>query len=241
MVEPLNNQFEVTDRGGEYYVKLRLIHDRVAAVIIELNTLSGDHATAAQGQLAETAYADRFKWDGSAAALANPAAGRASLQLGSAATRPSTDFATAFQGGRAETAYADRFKWDGSAAALTNPAAGRASLGLGSAATQPVSYFATAAQGALAETALQPGDIDLYNPVINLPSEVSVQYRADGRLTVISEVIAGREQTKTIAYNSDGNIQTVTTVVGAITRVETMHYANGRFTGLTATQEVGNE
>lgn len=60
-------------------------------------------ATKEQGERADIAYEDRFKWDGSP--MDNPAAGRASLQLGSAATRPSTDFATYAQGQKADIAY----------------------------------------------------------------------------------------------------------------------------------------
>lgn len=46
--------------------------------------------------------ANSLKWDGSP--VPNPAAARASLQLGSAAVRPSTDFATAHQGDKADGA-----------------------------------------------------------------------------------------------------------------------------------------
>lgn len=104
MIQPLGNQFDVNDRGGEYYEKLRNIHTRLSEVISDFNKLSANHATAAQGALAETAHAQRLWWDGSASALTNPAVGRASLQLGSSATRPATDFATASQGSLAQSA-----------------------------------------------------------------------------------------------------------------------------------------
>lgn len=176
MIDPLNSQFEVNDRGGEYYTKLRTMHTRINQLISEFNALAGDHATAAQGQLAETAYADRFKWDGSPAALANPAAGRASLQLGSSATRPASDFATYHQGSLAEEAHTDRFKWNGSAEGL-NAAVGRVSLGLGSAATQSATNFATAAQGVLAQTAIQPGHFSIVGAnLAELPTPSDTRY-----------------------------------------------------------------
>jgi hypothetical protein len=67
-------------------------------------TSSSDYATAAQGATADTAYADRLKWDGGATGLV-AATGRTSLGLGSAATTSSSDYATAAQGTKADTAY----------------------------------------------------------------------------------------------------------------------------------------
>lgn len=88
-------------------------------------------------------YSDRFKWDGSP--LANPAAGRASLQLASAATRPASDFATAAQGAAADTALAQSMRWNGGNAGL-NAATGRSSLG---GTTVGQSFFTTANPSAI--------------------------------------------------------------------------------------------
>lgn len=52
----------------------------------------------------DTAYSDRFKWDGGSTGL-TAATGRASLGLGTAATTAATDYATAAQGTKADTAY----------------------------------------------------------------------------------------------------------------------------------------
>ena len=51
----------------------------------------------------DTAYAERTRWDGGTAGL-NPATGRTSLGLGSAAQSASSDFATAAQGAKADSA-----------------------------------------------------------------------------------------------------------------------------------------
>jgi len=66
-------------------------------------TNSTAYATAAQGATADTAYADRLKWDGGATGLV-AATGRTSLGLGTAATTAATDYATAAQGAKADTA-----------------------------------------------------------------------------------------------------------------------------------------
>jgi len=67
-------------------------------------TNSTAYATAAQGTNADTAYADRLKWDGGATGLV-AATGRTSLGLGTAATTNATAYATAAQGTNADTAY----------------------------------------------------------------------------------------------------------------------------------------
>lgn len=51
-----------------------------------------------------TAYADRYKWNGGSSGL-NAATGRTSLGLGTAATSNTGDFATAAQGTKADTAF----------------------------------------------------------------------------------------------------------------------------------------
>ena len=89
-------------------------------------TDSTSYATAAQGATADSAYADRLKWDGGATGL-TASTGRTSLGLGTAATTAATDYATAAQGTKADTAYDDRLKWDGGSTGLT-AATGRASL-----------------------------------------------------------------------------------------------------------------
>lgn len=61
------------------------------------------YATAAQGTAADTAYADRLKWDGGSTGLV-AATGRTSLGLGTAATTAATDYATAAQGTKADNA-----------------------------------------------------------------------------------------------------------------------------------------
>ena len=52
----------------------------------------------------DTAYSDRFKWDGGSTGLTASTA-RTSLGLGTAATTAATDYATAAQGTKADTAY----------------------------------------------------------------------------------------------------------------------------------------
>lgn len=235
MIDPLSSQFEVNDRGGEYYAKLHTMHTRINQLISEFNALAGDHATAAQGLLAETAYADRFKWDGSPAALANPAAGRASLQLGSSATRPASDFATYHQGSLAEEAHTDRFKWNGSADGL-NAAVGRVSLGLGSAATQSVTQFATAAQGALAQTAIQPDDLNDFFISVNQPSSIDITYLDDGSVDAVVEVVSGVPRLTTYSYNDDGSVDTILIVSGGVARMESYSYnPDGSVSGYVAT------
>lgn len=179
-----------------------------------------------QQKLTQT-HAERLKWDGSP--MANPASGRASLQLGSAAVRPATDFATAYQGGLAETAYAERFNWNGGP--LANPAAGRASLQLASAATRPATDFATAYQGGLAETAVQPGDVAL-------PASMVITYLQDSRTDSVTEIIDGKTTTKKLNYNPDGTIHSVIITSEKIIRTEVLNYSNGQLVGMTATEEV---
>lgn len=68
------------------------------------------------------------------------------------------------------------------------------------------------------------------------PSAASYTYDGEGRLSGLTETVAGLTRTMTIAYNPDGTVATVTTVYNGITRVETYAYSGGNLTGMTAVE-----
>lgn len=68
------------------------------------------------------------------------------------------------------------------------------------------------------------------------PTVAAYTYDGQGRLSGISETVAGLTRTTTVTYNPEGTVNTVTVVYNGVTRVETYAYSGGNLTGMTAVE-----
>jgi hypothetical protein len=170
-------------------------------------------ATAAQGTNADTAYADRLKWDGGATGLV-AATGRTSLGLGTAATTDSTAYATSAQGTTADTAIQTLTSVDGSVVISPTGTTRDLSVGVaGSTATL------------ISQVRNETGATLTKGTVVYISG-------ASGNKALVSKAIATGDATSAQTYgvvqaditnNNNGYV----VIIGVVSNINTASYADG--------------
>jgi hypothetical protein len=170
-------------------------------------------ATAAQGTNADTAFADRLKWDGGATGLV-ATTGRTSLGLGTAATTDSTAYATSAQGATADTAIQTLTSIDGSVVISTTGTTRDLSVGVaGSAATL------------IAQVRNETGATLTKGTVVYING-------ASGNKALVTKAIATGDATSAqtfgviqadITNNNNGYV----VIIGVVSNINTSAYADG--------------
>jgi len=170
-------------------------------------------ATAAQGTNADTAYADRLKWDGGATGLV-AATGRTSLELGTAATTDSTAYATSTQGATADTAIQTLTSVDGSVVISPTGTTRDLSVGIaGSTATL------------ISQVRNETGATLTKGTVVYISG-------ASGNKALVSKAIATGDATSAQTYgvvqadittNNNGYV----VIIGVVSNINTASYADG--------------
>jgi len=176
-------------------------------------TNSTDYATAAQGATADTAYADRLKWDGGSTGL-TAATGRTSLGLGTAATTDSTAYATAAQGTKADTAIQTIASADGSIVVSTVGTA----IDLAVSQTSPASILVEQVRNTTGATLTKGTAVYISGATGQIPTVSKALATSDATSAQTLGLI-----TSDLANNANGYV----TIVGLVSNVNTSAYTDG--------------